>query len=56
MLSCVAATVWTMAERRNPPWSTLSSTPPVTVTVWAMFQLVVVKVKLVGLTVATALL
>ena len=34
-----------------PPWSTLSCAP-VTVTVWAVFQLDGVKVKVAGLTVA----
>ena len=40
-----------MVALRLPSWSTLSSTP-VTVTVCAVFQLVVVKVKVAGLTVA----
>ena len=38
---------------RLPLWSTLSSTP-VTVTVWVVFQLDLVKVKVAGLTVAAA--
>ena len=36
-----------------PLWSTLSCTP-VTITVWAAFQLYGVKVKVAGLTVAAA--
>ena len=43
-----------MVAVRLPVWSVLSSTP-VTVTVWAMFQLPVVKVKVAGFTVAAAI-
>ena len=42
-----------MVALRSLFWSTPSSTP-VTVTVWAVFQLMVVKVSIAGLTVAAA--
>ena len=45
--------VWLMVTLRLSPWSTRSSTA-VTVTVWAVFQLVSVKCNVAGLTVAAS--
>ena len=51
-LGSLEVALWLMVTLRSLLWSTSSSTP-VTVTVCAVSQVVVVKVKVAGLTVAT---
>ena len=48
--------VWLMVKLRASPVLSTSSFTPVTVTVWTVFQLLVVKVNVAELTVAAAVL
>ena len=55
-LPSVEVALWLMVTLRASPVLSTSSFTPVTVTVWTVFQLLVVKVNVAELTVAAAVL